>query len=120
MFESILDCPAFVTELLCVFPEVAFGLYDAARAKDSTGMYALMNRLIPYHKFISDCVARREVPTVLGTEVGGRATALYQSIIKKAMELRGLPGGVVREPLENITDAETAELRDVLVQIGAL
>jgi dihydrodipicolinate synthase/N-acetylneuraminate lyase len=36
------------------------------------------------------------------------------------MELVGLPGGVVREPLENITDAETAELKGVLQSIGII
>jgi dihydrodipicolinate synthase/N-acetylneuraminate lyase len=57
---------------------------------------------------------------VLGQELGGKATAVYQSILKKAMELVGLPGGVVREPLENITDAEVQELKEVLTAIGIL
>jgi len=36
------------------------------------------------------------------------------------MELVGLPGGIVREPLENITDEETVELKHVLQSIGIL
>ncbi len=69
---------------------------------------------IPYHEFIADCVARRNIPSTNDPEIGGRATALYQSVLKCAMELRGLPGGVVREPLENLTGPEIDELRAVM------
>ncbi len=120
MFEAPLGCPAFVSELLCFAPQLTFDIYDAAVKKDYVEMKRLLDSLIPYHKFIAGCVARRKIPTVLGTELGGKATAVYQSILKKAMEMVGLPGGVVREPLENITEDETAELKRVLQSIGII
>lgn len=120
LFEAPLGSPAFVTELVCFAPNIAFNIYEAALAKDFVKMKAELDNLIPYHKFVSKCVARRSIPTILGQEWGGKATAVYQSILKKAMELVGLPGGVVREPLENITDEEEKELREVLKQIGVL
>ena len=83
-------------------------------------MKRLLDTLAPYHQFVADCVARRSIPTVLNQELGGKATAVYQSIIKRAMELVGLPGGIVREPLENITDTETTELKGVLQSIGII
>jgi 4-hydroxy-tetrahydrodipicolinate synthase len=120
LFEAPLGCPSFVTELVCFAPEFAFGIYDAALERDYVKMKALLDRLIPYHRFVAACVGRRSIPTVVTPEMGGRATAVYQSILKKAMELKGLPGGVVREPLENITEEETAELQEVLKSIGML
>lgn len=120
LFEAPLGCPAFVSELLCFAPKIVFAIYDAAVAKDYQKMKQQLDLLIPYHKFVADCVARRRIPTVLGQELGGKATAVYQSILKKAMELVGLPGGIVREPLENITNAETANLKNVLKVIGII
>ncbi|PKL26906.1 MAG: hypothetical protein CVV46_14385 [Spirochaetae bacterium HGW-Spirochaetae-2] len=120
LFEAPLGCPAFVSELLCFAPKNAFAIYEAAVGKNYSEMKRQLDILAPYHSFVAGCVARRSIPTVLGHELGGKATAVYQSILKKAMELVGLPGGVVREPLENITDAETAELRSVLQSIGII
>jgi hypothetical protein len=57
------------------------------------------------------------ISLVLGQEVGGKATAVYQSILKNAMEAVGLPGGIVREPLENITAAEVSELRGIVAAL---
>ena len=120
LFEAPLGCPAFVTELVCFAPEIAFAIYDAAVKRDYAAMKGQLDKLIPYQQFVGRCVARRSIPTVLGQELGGKATAVYQSILKKAMELVGLPGGVVREPLENITVAEVLELKQVLTAIGIL
>lgn len=120
LFEAPLGCSSFVSELLCFAPDFAFGIYDAACEKDYVKMKSFLDRLAPYQKFVARCVARRNIPTVLNAELGGKATSVYQSILKKAMELKGLPGGSVREPLENITDAEVKELRDVFKEIGIL
>lgn len=120
LFEAPLGCPSFVTELVCFAPELAFAIYNAAEERDYRKMKELLDSLIPYHRFVAGCVGRRSIPTVITPEMGGRATAVYQSILKKAMEIKGLPGGIVREPLENITDAETAELKTVMKSIGII
>jgi 4-hydroxy-tetrahydrodipicolinate synthase len=118
LFEAPLGCPAYVTELVCFAPKIAYAIYDGAVRKDYVAMKAELDKLIPYHQFVADCVARRSIPTVLGQEVGGKATAVYQSILKNAMEAVGLPGGIVREPLENINDAEVSELRAIVAALG--
>lgn len=120
LYEVILNCKAYVTELICFAPDIAYAMYDMASQKNYTEIKRQLDRLIPYHKFIGTCVSRRNVPTVLCEEVGGRATTVYQSILKKAMELTGLPGGIVREPLENLTDAEITELKVILKGIGLI
>ena len=120
MFEAPFGCPAMVTELLLLAPTLVLDFYDACKAQDFAEATRLMDQIIPYHKFISRCVAKRSVPSTNDPEIGGRATALYQSVIKRAMEFLGLPGGVVREPLENLTDSEIAELKEVLIQCKLL
>jgi 4-hydroxy-tetrahydrodipicolinate synthase len=114
LFEAPLGCRAYVSEILCFAPEIAFAIQDAAEQGDYERMKTETARLNPYLQFVGRCVARRNIPTILGAEYGGKATSVYQSILKKAMELTGLPGGIVREPLDNITDAEVAELEGIL------
>jgi 4-hydroxy-tetrahydrodipicolinate synthase len=120
LFEAPLGCRAYVSEILCFAPKIAFAIQDAAERGDYEGMRAESSRLDPYLRFVSRCVARRNIPTILGAEYGGKATSVYQSILKKAMELTGLPGGIVREPLDNITDAETVELKGILRDAGVV
>ncbi len=38
LFEAPLGCPAFVTELVCFAPEIAFAIYDAAVKRDYVAM----------------------------------------------------------------------------------
>jgi dihydrodipicolinate synthase/N-acetylneuraminate lyase len=90
-------------------------MYEADCAKDYQGMKKVLDQLVPYNRFIAKCVASRRIPTSIETAHGGRATAVYQSVMKKAMELVGLPGGIVREPLENLTGAEVKDLRRALI-----
>ena len=118
MYEAPFGCPAMVTELMLLAPELIFAFYDACQKKEFQEANRLMDCVIPYHEFIADCVARRNIPSTNDPEIGGRATALYQSVLKCAMELRGLPGGVVREPLENLTGPEIDELRAVMERCG--
>ena len=120
IYEALLGCRSFVTELICFAPDIAYGMYDAAMQKDYDTMKAWLDKLIPYHKFIGRCVAKRRIPTTIEQEVGGRATSVYQSVLKKSMELAGQPGGIVREPLENLTTEEVAELKVALTACGII
>jgi 4-hydroxy-tetrahydrodipicolinate synthase len=120
LFEAPLGCRSYVSEILCFTPETAFALQEKAEQKDYQGMKEIAGRLDPYQRFVARCTARRKIPTILGAEYGGKATAVYQSILKKAMELVGLPGGIVREPLDNISAEEAAELREIFREIGII
>lgn len=120
LYEALLECKSFVTEMVCIAPDIAYGMYDASTKQDYKGLKRWLDKLVPYHRFIGKCVASRNIPTTIEQEVGGRATAVYQSVMKKSMELVGLPGGVVREPLENLTNQEVAELKIALLECGIL
>jgi hypothetical protein len=45
---------------------------------------------------------------------------IYQAIIKEAMNMCGLGVGKVRLAMDNLTEEEIVELREVLVKMGVL
>jgi len=119
-FEMLYGAPAFVTEMVNFAPELVINLYKAARNRDYEKVKELISKLTLYDRFVSTCGQRRAIPSVLSSSTGGSDTPFYQSIIKEAMSLVGLPGGKVREPMENITAEEKEELKGVLKVLGVL
>ena len=120
-FESVYGCPGYVTELANFAPELAVKLYKAAKQRDFDEVVELANKIAPFHEFLTRCAKKREgIPTVLSSAVSIEELPFYQSATKQAMSLIGLPGGKVREPMENITDQEKEELRIVLKQMGVI
>jgi 4-hydroxy-tetrahydrodipicolinate synthase len=118
-FEALYGCPAFVTELVNFAPQLAIAINNAATARDYPTLTSLVDQIAPYYDFLARCAQRRSpVPAVLSPALPVAELPLYQSVIKTAMSLIGLPGGRVREPMENLTDTEKEELREVLRSIG--
>jgi 4-hydroxy-tetrahydrodipicolinate synthase len=120
-FFAIYRCPGFVTEFANFAPDIAIGLYTAAQQKDFDEMAWLSDRIAPYQQFLTKLAHRRgQVPSVLSSLASSNELPLYQSLIKSAMSLVGLPGGPVRAPSENITAEEKQELHQVLKDMGVL
>lgn len=120
-FESIYGCPGFVTELANFVPHIAIDFYKAALKRDFDKLTELTDKIAPYHQFINKLAQKRGVlPTILSQYMSGSVLPFYQSIIKEAMSLIGLPGGKVREPMENLTAQEKEMLREVLVNMDVL
>jgi 4-hydroxy-tetrahydrodipicolinate synthase len=118
-FEAVYGCPGFVTELANFAPHIAVGLYRAAKERDFDRLAELGNRIAPYHEFMTKCAERRGIiPTVYSPAVTIGELPFYQSVTKQAMSLIGLPGGRVREPMENITSDEREELQNILRHMG--
>ena len=120
-FEAVYGCPGFVTELTNFAPRLAIDIYHAGRDRDFQRLAELSDRASPFFQFIGRCAQRRgPLPTVLSPVLPVAELPFYQSVIKAAMSLTGLPGGPVREPMENISDQERIELGEVLREIGVL
>lgn len=120
-FEVVFGSPGFVTEFANFAPEIAIDLYRAGQQRDFERLTQLMDNMAPYFQFLSKLAQRRSpIPTILSPYLSASELPLYQSVIKTAMELVGLPGGKVREPMENLTLEEKKELRGVLKDIGVL
>ncbi|MBD3306257.1 hypothetical protein GF339_07695 [candidate division KSB3 bacterium] len=121
VFEAVFRCPGFVTEFVNFAPEIAIDLYKAAQQRDFDRVTQIMEKMAPYFQFLAKLARRRStVPTILSPYLASPELTLYQSVIKSAMEIVGLPGGKVREPMENLTDEDKEELRDVLKQMGSV
>jgi len=120
-FEALYGCSGYVTELANFVPEIATGIYKAAMQEDFNKLTGLIDKVAPYHQFISKIARRRgALPTVLSSHIAIAELPFYQSVCKEAMNLIGLPGGRARDPMENITAKEKEELRDILKDLGAL
>jgi len=120
-FEALYGCPGYVTELANYAPEIAVGFYKAAMQRDFNKLTELADKIAPYHEFIAKVAKKRgALPTVLSPHIAIADLPLYQSVCKEAMNLIGLPGGRVRDPMENLTVEEKDELRVVLKDIGLL
>lgn len=120
-FEAIYGCPGFVTELANFAPHIAVDFYKAAMKRDFNKLTELTDKIAPYHRFINKLAQKRGVlPTILSQYMSGSVLPFYQSIIKEAMSLIGLPGGKVREPMENLTAQEKEMLREVLENMDVL
>jgi 4-hydroxy-tetrahydrodipicolinate synthase len=120
-FEALFGCPGYVTELANFVPEIATGIYKAAMQKDFNRLTELIDKITPYHQFISKIAQRRgALPTVLSPHIAIAELPFYQSVCKEAMNLIGLPASRTRDPMENITSEEKDELRGILKDLGAL
>ncbi|MDG4859129.1 5-dehydro-4-deoxyglucarate dehydratase [Streptomyces sp. T-3] len=82
-------------------PQFALGFYDAVRTRDTAEVHRLLSEFVlPY------CAIRRRRP--------GYAV----SIVKAGMRVVGQSAGPVRTPLTDLTEAETAELADLVKKVS--
>jgi len=112
-FEAVYGCPGFITMMGNFAPQLTYGLYEAAARRDFDKVRDIGNLVAPFFDFIA------KMNRIHGPHTGispGDAAAgyMYVSVVKKAMDLVGLCDGRVRLPLVDITEEETAELRDIL------
>ena len=119
-YAALFGCPAYVTELTNYAPDLAIEIFKAGKGRDFDTLVALNEKVDPFIKFISDCASKRpSIPTTASPLVVGAGVPFYQSVCKAAMDLVGLPGGKVREPMENLNEAERAELKQILIGMGS-
>ncbi|MHC4658133.1 MAG: dihydrodipicolinate synthase family protein [Planctomycetota bacterium] len=120
-FCALYGCPGFVTELANFAPDIAISFYKAAQQRNFDKLTQLSDKIAPYQQFLAKLAQKRgAAPTILSPYISSNELPFYQSVIKSAMSLVGLPGGRVREPMENITAEEKEELRNVLKGMGVL
>ena len=120
-FCALYGCPGFVTEFANFAPDIAISFYEAAQQRDFDRLTELADKTAPYQQFLGELARRRgAIPTILSPYISSSELPFYQTVIKEAMKLVGLPSGAVREPMENLTAQEKEELRKVLTDIGIL
>jgi len=114
--EALFGCPGFISGMANYAPEIPLKLLEAAKKRDFGKVMEIIEKLRPLEEFHGK-VAVAHAPAC--TEIGGPDTYMYISIMKEAMNLMGLKGGVPRLPLLSISETEKKELDEVLKRIGA-
>lgn len=116
-FASLFGCPGFYSPLGNFAPDYVLAVYHSYVERDFERLRELTNSAAPYFEFLGRVGKRHgDIPTVISGYMRNNAMPVYQSVVKQAMELVGLPGGKVRAPVDNITAEEREELSGVLNQ----
>lgn len=112
-------CTGYVTEISNYAPELALGLFKAGQSGDTTTVRESAAKMGLIWDFIAKVAARRsKIPSVLTPAQTPYDMPYYQAVHKAAMDLCGIPGGIVRAPMSNLTDSEREELKDTLIAMG--
>jgi len=113
--EVLYGCPGFVSSMASFAPELAWDVYEAATAQDFNKLTELINtRAWPYFQLRTRTNVDHGPSTSFLAGGGVLAGSQYISVIKAAMDIRGLSGGEPRLPLVGLSDKEKAELRDMV------
>ena len=111
---------AFVSDLANYLPKQAFEIYKAGAAEDFKKLTALVEALDPLEQFKGRVASRQNVSTALSTYLPVGGVPIYQSFVKEAMKIVGLPmTGNVMRPMYNLNNKEIEELRGILKELGA-
>jgi 4-hydroxy-tetrahydrodipicolinate synthase len=113
-------CPGFISSPANFCPEIVLNLYHGGVEKNQAKMRKAMEKIDLFNDFTGKIAKRYERPTVLSPGLLIHGHNIYQATTKEAMNLCGLSVGKVRLPMDNLTEEEIAELREVLVKMNVL
>ncbi len=117
-YTAALGCPGFVTWTANLVPELSLDLLAAADACDFHRVRQIIAKTGRLYEFAGICARRRgRDPWILPGFTSGH---IYVGILKAALEIKGLAGGPVRGPSDDLTAEERAELKRLLQDIGAI
>lgn len=110
----------FVTFIGNFAPGLSYELYQAVeKERDFIKAQQLLRKMAPLWSLIIKLSAKRGSPSLIPG--GYRAPYAYMDLGKAAMDLiPGLYGGPVRLPLQEATDEEKRELKEVLAGMGLI
>ncbi len=108
----------YVTSIANFAPSLSYEVYEAVAQKDFSKAFATLNKIVPLLTLYDKFKKKRGSLTVLPTIY--EANLMYIPVGKAAMDFLGLRGGPVRLPLDNLTQEEKAEVKEVLTQTGLI
>ena len=104
VLTHMLGGTGYITHLATVWPEHDLSLWDKMESGDyMTALSEFQQINWPWLDFRAK----------MGGSTGGESNT-----VKAALELRGRPGGPCKPPTRALNDAERAELREILINIG--
>lgn len=113
---SLYGAQGFVSLIANYAPEVAYDLYEAVSRGDYDDAMAVYDRLEPLFAVREETLRSREEVTILPHTQRGHP--VVTAIAKHAMDYIGLNGGPVREPMDNLTQAERRAVEDAVDTVG--
>jgi 4-hydroxy-tetrahydrodipicolinate synthase len=117
-YTAALGCPGFVTWTANLAPELSLELLAASDACDFRRVREIVARTGRLYEYAGVCAQRRgRDPWILPGFASGH---IYVGILKAALEMKGLAGGPVRGPGDDLTGEERAELKTLLRDLDLL
>jgi len=108
----------FVTFLANFAPSFSYEVYEAVKEENFKKAYEALKKQLPYWGLLSKFGKKRESISIIPECL--RANYMYMGMGKAAMDLVGLSGGPLRLPMEDLTDEEKQELKEVLAEMGVI
>jgi len=108
----------FVTGLANFAPSFSYELYEAVREEDFKKAYEALKKQLPYWGLLSKFMGRRESISIIPECL--RTNYMCIGMGKAAMDICGLHVGPPRLPMEDLTDEEKQELKEVLGEMGII
>jgi 4-hydroxy-tetrahydrodipicolinate synthase len=117
-YTAALGCPGFVTWTANLAPELSLELLAASDACDFRRVREIVAKTGRLYEYAGVCAQRRgRDPWILPGFASGH---IYVGILKAALEMKGLAGGPVRGPGDDLTGEERAELKTLLRDLDLL
>ena len=101
-------------------PQLSYPLYEAVEEGDFKKAFEILQRISPFESFFGKAQSTRSSIS-LTPWVG--APTMFTSVVKYALDQVGLRGGPYNRgqlPMEELTEEEKQELKEVLKRIGAI
>jgi len=109
----------FVTFMANFAPQLSYELYNAVeKERDFIKGQEILKKIEPFWSLLLKLSARRQSPSIIPGAY--KAPYAYMDLGKAAMDMVGLYGGPVRMPLQDATDGEKKELKEVLKKMGLI
>jgi 4-hydroxy-tetrahydrodipicolinate synthase len=104
----------FVTWIGNFAPDASYEIYEAVKSKDFDRAMNSLKRILPLNGLLEKFMKSRESLSIIPQI--NRTNYMYMSVGKACLDMVGLHGGPLKQPLEDLTEKERKELRQVLVE----
>jgi len=99
-------------------PALSYAVYEAVEARDFKKALEALRKQLPIWNLLAKFNKKRESISVIPECL--RSNYMYMGIGKAAMDIVGLHGGPLRQPMEDLTDEEREELKAALKEMGVI
>ena len=115
-YTTLLGCRSFVSDLANYLPKQCMAIHEAAAKGDYDRVTQIVDSIDDLEQFKNRVASKHSIPTVMSSYILGGGVPAYQSFIKEAMKIAGLPIGKVMAPMYNLNEEEVEELKGLMAK----